>query len=184
MNRGKASISHVVLYCYDFRRMLDFYTQVLGFHLSDIGRARGNDICFLTLDPETDHHQVALASGRQGPKEAGALNHVAFRVKSLAELRKRHESLKQAGVDGVELITHGSWLSVYYRDPEGNRLEFFWDTPYYVQQPIVEPLDIDLNASEEEAWRAIEAKYGRDPSFKSMAQWKAEASKSRSDATG
>ena len=72
MNRGKASISHVVLYCYDFKRMLDFYTNVLGFHLSDIGRARGNDICFLTLDPETDHHQVALASGRQGPKEAGA----------------------------------------------------------------------------------------------------------------
>jgi len=43
MNRGKASISHVVLYCYDFKRMLDFYTTVLGFHLSDIGRARGNE---------------------------------------------------------------------------------------------------------------------------------------------
>ena len=184
MDRGKATISHVVLYCYDFKRMLDFYTSVLGFHLSDVGRARGNDICFLTLDPETDHHQVALASGRQGPKEAGALNHVAFRVKSLAELRKRHEGLKQAGVDSVELITHGSWLSVYYRDVEGNRLEFFWDTPYYVRQPIVEPLDIDLNASEEEAWRAIEAKYGRDPSFKPMAEWKAEAAKAKSDATG
>ncbi|MGH8699360.1 MAG: VOC family protein, partial [Burkholderiales bacterium] len=147
MNRGQATISHVVLYCYDFKRMLDFYTGVLGFHLSDLGRARGNDICFLTLDPETDHHQVALASGRQGPKEAGALNHVAFRVKSLAELRRRHATLKQAGVDGVELITHGSWLSVYYRDVEGNRLEFFRDTPYYVRQPVVEPLDIDLNAS-------------------------------------
>ncbi len=184
MNRPRVAVSHVVLFCYDFKRMLEFYTTVLGFQLSDIGRARGNDICFLTLDPETDHHQIALASGRQGPKEAGALNHVAFRVGSLAELRKRHEGLKQAGVDSVELITHGSWLSVYYRDVEGNRLEFFWDTPYYVRQPIVEPLDIDLNASEEEAWRAIEAKYGRDPGFKPMAEWKAEAARAKSDATG
>jgi catechol 2,3-dioxygenase-like lactoylglutathione lyase family enzyme len=184
MSRGQASISHVVLYCYDFKRMLDFYTQVLGFHLSDVGRARGNDICFLTLDPEIDHHQVALASGRQGPREAGALNHVAFRVASLAELRGRHETLNRAGVEGVELISHGSWLSVYYRDVEGNRLEFFCDTPYYVKQPIVEPLDIDLNASEEEAWRAIEAKYGRDPTFKPMADWKAEAARAKAEAAG
>ncbi len=184
MNRGNAYISHVVLYCFDFKRMLDFYTGVLGFHLSDIGRARGTDICFLTLDPQADHHQLALSGGRQGARGAGALNHVAFRVESLAELRKRHEDLKRANVDDVELISHGSWLSVYYRDPEGNRMEFFWDTPYYVQQPIVEPLEIDLNASEEEAWRAIEARYGRDPSFKPMAEWKAAATKAKSDAAG
>jgi catechol 2,3-dioxygenase-like lactoylglutathione lyase family enzyme len=184
MSAGKATISHVVLFCYDFPKMLDFYTKVLGFHLSDIGRARGNDICFLTLDPESDHHQLALASGRQGPKEAGALNHVAFRVGSLAELRRRHDELKQAGVQAIELITHGSWLSVYYRDPEGNRMEFFWDTPYYVQQPIVEPLHVDLGATEEEAWRAVEERYGQDPSFKPMTQWKAEAAKAKADAAG
>ena len=176
MDRGKAYISHVVIYCYDFRKMLDFYTGVLGFHLSDIGRARGNDICFLTFDPAADHHQVALAGGRQGPREASALNHVAFRVKSLDELRRRHADLKAAGVNGVELITHGSWVSVYYRDPENNRLEFFWDTQYYVQQPIVEPLDVDLaTASEEDVVRAVKARYGNDPSFKPMADWKAGA---------
>jgi catechol 2,3-dioxygenase-like lactoylglutathione lyase family enzyme len=183
MTRARVAVSHVVLFCYDFQRMLEFYTKVLGFQLSDIGRARGNDICFLTLDPETDHHQIALASGRQGPKEAGALNHVAFRVGSLAELKRRRERLEAAGVDGLDPITHGSWLSVYFRDLEGNRLEFFCDTPYYVRQPIVEPLDIPLDVPEADAWRAIEAKYGRDPSFKPMADWKAEAVKRKSDAT-
>ncbi|MSQ73047.1 MAG: hypothetical protein EXR27_17420 [Betaproteobacteria bacterium] len=64
MKQGRARISHIVIFCCDFRRMLTFYTSVLGFHLSDIGKARGNDICFLTLDPETEHHQIALASGR------------------------------------------------------------------------------------------------------------------------
>jgi catechol-2,3-dioxygenase len=183
MTRARVSVSHVVLFCYDFQRMLEFYTKVLGFQLSDMGRARGNDICFLTLDPETDHHQIALASGRQGPKEAGAFNHVAFRVGSLAELQRRRERLEAASVDGLDPINHGSWLSVYFRDIEGNRLEFFVDTPYYVRQPIVEPLDIPLDVSEQEAWRAIEAKYGRDPSFKPMADWKAEAVKRKSDAT-
>jgi hypothetical protein len=72
---------------------------------------------------------------------------------------------------------------MYFRDIEGNRLEFFCDTPYYVRQPIVEPLDIPLDVPEADAWRAIEAKYGRDPSFKPMADWKAEAVKRKSDAT-
>ena len=169
---GKAYLSHIVIYCYDFGKMLDFYTKVLGFHLSDVGRARGNDICFLTFDPEADHHQLALAGGRTGPKEGGALNHVAFRVRSLAELRRRHQSLQQAGVSGIELITHVSWFSIYYRDVENNRLEFFWDTPYYVHQPVVEPLDVSLSASDEEIHRAITGKYGADPSFKTMREWK------------
>jgi len=175
MQDGKARISHVVIFCFDFPKMLDFYTGVLGFHLSDKGEARGNDICFLTLDPEADHHQLALASGRTGPREGGALNHVAFRVGSLAELRRRHQALTRAGVTGIEPITHASWLSVYYRDPENNRLEFFWDTPWYVAQPIVEPLD--LSRSDDEILSAIVAEYGHRPEFKPMAEWKAEAAK-------
>jgi catechol 2,3-dioxygenase-like lactoylglutathione lyase family enzyme len=175
MQSGKASISHVVVYCFDFRKMLDFYTNVLGFHLYDIGRARGNDICFLTFDPETDHHQLALAGGRTGPKEGGALNHVAFRVGSLADLRRRYEGLKRAEVQSIETITHGSWLSVYYRDPEGNRLEFFWDTPWYVRQPVVEPLDLSL--PDDEILRATEAACRNAADFRPMAEWKAEAAK-------
>jgi catechol 2,3-dioxygenase-like lactoylglutathione lyase family enzyme len=176
MKQGRARISHIVIFCYDFRKMLAFYTGVLGFHLSDIGKARGNDICFLTLDPGADHHQLALASGRSGPQEGGALNHVAFRVDSLAELRRRHKSLQEAGVAAIDPVTHGSWLSVYYRDPEGNRLEFFWDTPYYVRQPVVDQLD--LGRSDEQLMDEIVAKYGNDPSFKTMDQWRADTEKS------
>ena len=44
MRAQSGAISHVVLYVYDFPMMKDFYTGVMGFHLSDIGQARGNDI--------------------------------------------------------------------------------------------------------------------------------------------
>ncbi|MGH7907451.1 MAG: VOC family protein [Candidatus Binataceae bacterium] len=176
METGRATISHVVLYCFDIDKMTDFYTSVLGFHLSDRGTARGRNMSFMTLNPEVDHHQLALAAGRTGAAEGGAINHISFRVDSLGELRRRHGILKKAGVKDLETITHGSWLSVYYRDIENNRLEFFCDTPWYVQQPVVAPLDLTL--SDEDIMRATVEAFGNRPEFKLMSEWKAEAIKS------
>jgi catechol 2,3-dioxygenase len=181
MPKPRAYLSHIVLQCFDLDAMLDFYTGVLGFHLSDIGEARGQRMAFLTLDPALEHHQIALATGRrQG--EGGALHHLAFGVRSLAELHERHEQLKRNSVKGIELWTHASMLSVYYRDPENNRLEFFLETPFYVKQPIAEMLDVDLAASEEEVFGLIERKYGADPSFKPMREWKEQAVRAREEA--
>ncbi len=174
MPAQSGAISHVVLYVYDFPVMKDFYTNVLGFHLSDMGRARGNDICFLTLDPELDHHQIALAGGRTGPRDAGSLNHVAFRVGSLADLRRRYEQLMaEDAVTAVDPVTHGSWLSVYYRDPENNRMEFFCDTPWYMKQPIIDSLDFSL--SDEEILHVTEETYRDTEGFRPMSEWRAEA---------
>ncbi len=175
MKHGKATISHVVLYCYDFPKMRDFYTSVLGFHLSDSGQARGNDICFLTLNPEVDHHMLALAAGRTGPPDCRVINHIAFRVDSLGELRSRYKQLKAAELKDIEPITHGSWFSVYYRDIENNRLEFFCDAPWYVRQPIVKPLDLSL--SDDEILRATVEEFGKNPEFKLMTEWKAETAR-------
>ena len=172
MPAHSGAISHVVMYVYDFQKMKDFYTNVLGFHLSDIGTGRGADICFLTLDPGLDHHQLALSGGRKGPRDAGSLNHVAFRVNSLAELRRRYEHLSAANaVTDVDPVTHGSWLSVYYRDPENNRMEFFWDTPWYVKQPIIDALDFSL--SDEDILRVTEETYRDYEGFQPMEEWRA-----------
>lgn len=177
MTETRSTISHVVLNCFDLDRMIDFFTGTLGFHLSDRGMARGNRICFLTLDPESDHHQIALAAGRTGPRDAGSLNHIAFRVPTLADLKSRYRRLREAQVPGIDPITHGSWLSVYYRDPENNRLEFFWDTPWYVQQPIVEPLD--LERSDEDILQGTLDRFGNTPNFCLMKDWKAETARRR-----
>jgi len=175
LKHGKATLSHVVLYCFDFDKMIDFYTSVLGFHLSDKGEARGSQMCFMTLNPEADHHMLALVAGRTGTGEEKVINHISFRVDSLAELRNRHALLTAAGVKNIEPITHGSWLSVYYRDIENNRLEFFFDTPWYVRQPTVRPLDLSL--SDDEIMRSTVAEFGETPEFKMMEDWKAQADK-------
>lgn len=177
MSTPKSYLSHIVIQCFDFPKMVDFYTNVLGFHLSDIGGARGQQMAFLTLDPSLEHHQIALATGRT--VEGGGLHHAAFGVHSLKELNDRLRHLREHEVDGIELWTHASMLSVYYRDPENNRLEFFMETPYYVKQPIAEALDVDIGAEEAVVWKAIEDKYRNDPSFKLMSEWKRDTVRAR-----
>jgi len=180
MPNPKSYLSHIVIQCFDFERMLNFYTGVLNFYASDVGEARGQRMAFLTLDPSIEHHQLALATGRQGA-ESGSLHHVAFGVRTLKELNERLEHLRRNDVQGIELWTHASMLSVYYRDPENNRMEFFMETPYYVRQPIAETLDVDISQDEATVWKAIEDRYGADPSFQLMADWKKAAVRKREE---
>ena len=59
--------SHAVMYVRDEAVMLDFYTRVLGFEITDRGPLgeQGPDIIFLSQNPE-EHHQLAMlpAAGR------------------------------------------------------------------------------------------------------------------------
>ena len=57
----RAALSHIVMSVFDFEKMKDFYINTLGFSLSDSGNARGNDICFLTLDPELEGVRADLS---------------------------------------------------------------------------------------------------------------------------
>ncbi len=174
MAKDRPIISHVVINCFDFRKMLEYYTKILGFYLSDIGNIRGTDLCFLTFDPDAEHHQIALTGGRQGEPGTGALNHIFFRVASYEKLQARHRMLIEAGVDGIQTVTHGSWLSLYSPDPEGNKIEFRWDLPWYVGQPFAQPVDLTL--SEDEIRRATIEQNKSNPRFQPMAEWRAKAS--------
>src|SRR5579864_1410082 len=101
MSGERPVISHVVIACFDFRAMVVFYTKTLGFSVSDIGQIRDNDLCFLTFDPETEHHQIALTGGRKGAAGDGALVHVCFRLPRYAELQARHRGYAGKGIEGM-----------------------------------------------------------------------------------
>ena len=61
MQEAAPRLSHVGLYVHDVPKMIDFYTKVLGFVVSD--GAEDGRITFLSRNP-SDHHQVGtLASG-------------------------------------------------------------------------------------------------------------------------
>jgi catechol 2,3-dioxygenase len=172
MAGGRAVISHVVINCFDFAKQVEYYTKTLGFFLSDIGRIGETDLCFLTFDPEAEHHQLALTGGRKGAKGEGSLNHVCFRLATYKELQARHKMLGDMGAE-MRTVTHGSWLSLYSFDPEGNQVEFRYDLPWYVGQPYARPVDLTLG--EDEIKRQTLDQHKDNPKFQLISEWRATA---------
>jgi catechol 2,3-dioxygenase len=166
------TFSHIGLNVRDLERMVDFYTGFLGFQITDRGPLPlpgTPQIVFLSRDPN-EHHQIALVSGRD-PSGASTVNQISFHVQSLADLRAVYGILqRESGIGPTFTLNHGNAWSVYTHDPEGNMLEFFVDTPWYVHQPVTDPLD--LTQSDEEIVRATEARYKDSPGFQPVERWR------------
>ena len=155
----------------DLARMEDFYTRVLGFAVTDRGALGKIDIVFLSRDPR-EHHQIILATGRPPAGGFNPINQISFRMAEFAGLREMHRRLQAEKVADLAPVSHGNALSVYFRDPEGNRIELFVDTPWYVQQPLRVPLDMDL--PDGELWQWAETHARALPGFKPVDDWRTE----------
>jgi catechol 2,3-dioxygenase-like lactoylglutathione lyase family enzyme len=162
------TVSHVGLYVKEVQPMVDFYTRVMGFAISDRGMRPAGEIVFLTRDPN-DHHQFVIASGRPDDPGFNVINQVSFRVDSMETLRELHDALQGEAVKEITTLTHGNALSVYFRDPENNRIEVFIDTPWYVPQP--HHLMLDFSMPDKELWALIEKHVRANPGFKPVAEW-------------
>ena len=176
MSEVSAGLSHAILACRDMSRMLAFYVDELGFTVTDrgdLGGALGGaEIAFLALDPSAAHHNIGLISGRDAEGTETALNHLAFQLPDLPAWRKKVEAVEaSSSATEVGHVNHCISWSMYLCDPEGNRIEFFVLTPFYVPQPIFDKLDISL--SNEDIVRTTEETYCERPGFKLMADWKA-----------
>ena len=168
------AFSHMGMFVADLARMEEFYTRVLGFIVTDRGRLGSASLVFLSRNP-SEHHQIVLVSGRPAAEGFNPINQVSFRVDNLAGLREMHRRLQKEGVKELAPVSHGNALSVYFRDPEGNRLELFVDTPWYVAQPLRIPMDMSLGDAELWAWAEREAR--KLPGFKPVEEWRAEMAK-------
>jgi len=127
---------------------------------------------FLTRDVR-EHHQIVMASGRPDNLPFNAINQISFRMGDFAGLREMYRAVQaEKGVTEIAPVSHGNALSVYFHDPEGNRVELFIDTPWYCHQPVRMPLDMSL--PDDELWRAVEAEARKQPDFKPVEDWRAE----------
>lgn len=117
-------IGHVVLNVKDLAVSEHFYTQVLGFQVS---LKRGNGT-FLTCGKI--HHDLALFQAPEDATPAGdlGLNHIAVQIEDMDALKEVHRRLKSYGAHIDHLTDHGMTKSVYFRDPDGNRVEYFFNT--------------------------------------------------------
>ena len=173
------TFSHFGFFVRDIERMAEFYTRVLGFAISDRGELdtpRGRlSFAFLTRDPR-EHHQIVMATGRPDDLPFNTINQISFRMDNFSGLREMHRIIQaEKGVSEIAPVSHGNALSVYFRDPEGNRIELFVDTPWYVDQPMRVPMDMSL--SDDALWKWAEDSARALPGYKPVEQWRAELAK-------
>lgn len=175
MARPGLAFSHVGFYVNDLPAMEDFYSRVLEFTVTDRGELSGPDgpvsLVFLSRDPE-EHHQIVLISGRPTEIAFNVINQISLKADSLATLKEMHRRVRREDTSDLTPVTHGNSLSLYVRDPEGNRLELYMDLPWYVSQPLRLPVDLELD--DEIIMANAEAHARSLPGFKPRSEWRAE----------
>jgi len=133
-------IHHVAYRCKDARETVEFYQRVLsmGFVL-----AIAEDQVPSTKAPDPYMH-VFLDAGMgnvlaffelPNSPEMGAdpntpdwVQHIAFEVEDMAALRSAHTSLLEEGLEVVGPTNHGIFQSIYFKDPNGHRIELAANT--------------------------------------------------------
>ena len=122
-------IGHVGVYCRDLERMVEFYTRVLGFRVSD-----KNEKGLVFLRFGSDHHSFVLArmpaEERAKPSGPTVIQQISFEVSDLDRLKEIRRYLLAQGARVLGPIKHegpGGNYTFDFEDPEGNRLQFFSD---------------------------------------------------------
>jgi catechol 2,3-dioxygenase-like lactoylglutathione lyase family enzyme len=115
-----AKFAHFVLRTGQIDRVAEWYRIVLNARIV----FRNDMLCFLSYDDE--HHRLALINIPGAPvrdPDSTGTDHVAYSYKDLGELLATYRRLKAHGILPHWPINHGVTTSMYYRDPDNNRVE-------------------------------------------------------------
>jgi len=138
-------LAHVVYMTRRYDEMLSWYQNVFEAKVQHQNPA----FAFLTYDDE--HHRFAFVNmsvikpdgtDTDASSKVG-VNHVGYTFSSVGQLLDNYDRLKALGITPYWEIHHGVTLSMYYQDPDGNRMEF--------------QVDVCRNAEEAHAYMSSEA---------------------------
>jgi catechol 2,3-dioxygenase len=123
-----AKLGHVVLMVEDLERSVDFYTQVLGFRISDVYPDSMVPGRMVFMRFNADHHGLALVGGATKSSDNAELHHLAFEVATLDEVVRARDHLRthQVPIDFEGRRRAGVQIAVEFRDPDNHRLEIYW----------------------------------------------------------
>ena len=113
-------LGHVVLRTSHMPRLRDWYLHVLNARVS----YQNDLVSFLTYDDE--HHRVGIVqfpSMTAATESPTGLEHLSFTFRDLGALLATYRRLKASGIDPFWTINHGPTISLYYRDPDANKVE-------------------------------------------------------------
>jgi catechol 2,3-dioxygenase len=134
-------LGHVVLQVSDLERSMNFYTQVLGFRVSDVYPEELQPGGFAFLRCNADHHSIALVGAGPGESMHAELHHIAFEVATLDEVFRVRDRLRERGVtitfEGRRRA--GCQISVEFLDPDKHSIEIYWGLDQVGTNGIVRP---------------------------------------------
>jgi len=135
--RASLRLGETILRTLKYEEMRDWYRLALGVDpaveltvdpqkvgaRSDVAR-----LCFFRLHVDFPFAQVIglfeIPELNAAPGRGPGLDHIMFRDAGLEQLFARYDALKAAGKTPFRAFNHGPGTSFYYRDPDGNLIEF------------------------------------------------------------
>ncbi len=119
-----SKLAHVVIRTPRFEASKAWWSTVL-----DAAPSYENaQLSFMTYDDE--HHRIGIINmphlADQDMGNAGA-EHIAFTYDELGALLATYRRLKAEGIEPFWTINHGPTISMYYRDPDGTKVELQYD---------------------------------------------------------
>jgi catechol 2,3-dioxygenase-like lactoylglutathione lyase family enzyme len=131
-------LQHIGLVARDLDRMVDFYCEVIGLHVSDRMPYPEDDPISegIFLRCNADHHVISMFGLRDPapPQESDraeprpGLHHFAFEMGSFEELRAAAAYVREHDlpVRAMRIGGPGCQLRIYFWDPENNLIELYW----------------------------------------------------------
>ena len=129
--RDLAHLSHVELLTPKPDESLGYFREILGMEIA----GEGGDSVYLRCFGDYERSSLKLTASEQA-----GVGHLAYRTHSVEALDRRVAALDAAGVAGEWLegdLGHGAAFS--FLDPDGHRLELFYDSERYEAPPELRP---------------------------------------------
>ena len=109
-------LQHVNVYVRNVERSKKWYEDLLGLHVYEY---RPGWAAFLSADEEQSHEVALMQLGDDAPlqvKGQVGLNHMAWRLESLDDLKEFYWKIKAEGQPIDHISDHGISLGIYLRD--------------------------------------------------------------------
>lgn len=124
MTKGPEYISHIGLRAWKYAEMVEWYGKVMGAEV----RHRNEFLAFMAFDDE--HHRLVIFTDPdtvERPATAHGIDHIGYGVRDHGHLVEIYERLRDEGIMPFAPVNHRFTTSLYYRDPDGNEVEFSAD---------------------------------------------------------
>lgn len=129
MTKRPMYLGHINIFVRNAERSKAWYENLLGLHCYEY---RPGWAAFLSADIEQSHEVAVMQVGDDAPlqqRRQVGLNHMAWRVASLDDLKDYYARIKAQGQPIERIADHGISLGIYLRDPDGNGVEIYYELP-------------------------------------------------------